>query len=79
MILLAKEIVIGNVKYVVAYLKNGKELRQQGELQGYTDTNFAVNRNGYTYVYGKNNNVIFKHPKENQNAKDDLEVFIEVN
>lgn len=79
MIILAKEIIIGNLKYVVAYLKSGKELKQQGELQGYTDTTFAVNRNGCTFVYDKNNQEVFKHPKENLNAKDDLEVFLEVN
>lgn len=79
MILLAKEINYGNSKYVFAYLENGDELKQQGELQGYTDTTFAVNRNGYTYVYDKNNKEIFRHPKENLNAKDDLEVLLEVN
>lgn len=79
LILFANEITIGNVKYVVAHLKNGKELKQQGELHGYTDTTFAVNRNGQTYVYDINNREIFNHPKENQNAKNDLDVILEVN
>lgn len=79
LILLAEEIIIGNSKYVCAYLKNGEKLKQQGELQGYTDTTFAVNRSGQTYVYDVNNREIFKHPKENQNTKDDLEVILEVN
>ncbi len=79
MIVLAKEIKFGDLTYVVAYLNDGKELKQQGELQGYTDTTFAVNRNGCTFVYDKNNQEVFKHPKENSNTKDDLEVFLEVN
>ncbi len=79
MILLAEEIIIGTSKYVCAYLKSGEKLKQQGELQGYTDTTFAVNRNGQTYVYDINNREIFKHSKESQTAKDDLEVILEVN
>lgn len=79
MIILAEEVKFGNLTYVVAYLNNGTELKQQGEYHGYTDTTFAVKRNGCIYVYDTNNQMIFKHPKENQNAKDDLEVFLEVN
>lgn len=79
MIILAKEVDFGNLKYVIAYLSDGKELKQQGELQGYTDTTFAVNRNGCTFVYDINNKEIFKLPKENPNAKDDLEIFLEIN
>lgn len=79
MILLSKEITMGNSKYVLTYLDDGTELRQQGELYGYTDTTFAVVRNDHTYVYDTNNREIFKYPKENKYAKDDLEVFVEVN
>ena len=57
MILLAKEINIGK-EYVLVYLSNGDEIKQQGTLHGYTDTTFAVNREGYTYVYDINNKVI---------------------
>lgn len=79
MIILAKEIPIGKSKFVYVYLDDGKELKQQGELQGYTDTTFAVNRNGNTYVYDINNQEIFKHPPQNTNIKDDLEIMLEVN
>lgn len=79
MIVLAKEITICSLKYVVAYLNDGTELKQSGELHGYTDTTFAVNRNGYTYVYDTNNQEIFKHPDTSKYTKDDLEVFLEVN
>ena len=77
-ILLAKEISIGNTKYVIAYLNDGKELKQQGMLQGYTNTTFAVNRNHCTYVYDVHNNEIFKHPNTNPYTADDLEVVLEV-
>lgn len=78
MILLAKEITIGNLKNVIAYLCDGTELEQSGELHGYTDTTFAVNRNGYTYVYDTNNQEIFKHPNTSKYAKDDLDALLEV-
>ncbi len=79
MIFLAKETTIGNSKYVIAYLNDGKELKQQGELHGYTDSTFAVNRKGCTYVYDINNQEIFKHPKVSRYAKDDLETLLEIN
>lgn len=78
MILLAKEINIGK-EYVLVYLSNGDEIKQQGTLHGYTDTTFAVNREGYTYVYDINNKVIFKHPKENKHSKEDIEAILEIN
>lgn len=79
MIILAKEINIGNSKYVIAYLNDGKELKQQGELHGYTDSTFAVNRKGCTCVYDTSNQEIFKYPKVSQYAKDDWKAFLEVN
>lgn len=79
MIVLAKEMSKGNSKVVYVYLNDGKELRQQGGLHGYTDTTFAVNRNGCIYVYNEKNQQIFTHPIKNKYAKDDLEVLLEVN
>ena len=79
MIISAKEITIGNVKYVVAYLKNGKELKQQGEFHGYTDTTFAVNRNGRIFVYDINNEEVIIHSQRSRSAKEDLEIILEVN
>ncbi len=79
MILLVKEIANGNSKYVVAYLKNGKELKQQGELHGYTDTTFAVNRNGRIFVYDTNNEEVIIHSQGSRSAKEDLEIISEVN
>ena len=79
MIVLAKEINIGDSKYVVAYLKDGKELKQQGELHGYTDTTFAVNRNGRIFVYDTNNEEVVINSQGNRSAKEDLEIILEVN
>ena len=79
MILLAKELHIGNSPYVYAFLKNGTTLKQPGTLQGYTGTTFAVDREDCTYVYDENNQLIFSYPLKENHAEDDLNLLLEVN